>query len=243
MALVIIRLKIMENNENDLPAGNAGAASPSAPGSGTPGGDTTPSSTPGDQNGNAPNQDADKIKILEQNIKGLNKALIDARRSSRQKTSPLDNPAGGENPFDSEAGQYAAALELSDARLRGNMEERIALYPELSPEELQRIRLNPWAFASRQSFLTGDWETALDEIEEKIANRVEELAGNPTPTKGQSPAGAPAPADVNANPTPEVLPEDVEPGSNEDQDLWTMPLNKLERLKDKAVAKMSQPQQ
>jgi hypothetical protein len=232
----------MENNEDVLPAGNAGAASPGASDPGTPGGDTTPSN-PGDPNGASPDKRDEEINVLKKNIQGLNKALIDSRRSSRQKTSPLDNPAGGDNPFDSEAGQYAAALELSDARLRGNMEERIALYPELAPEELQRIRLNPWAFASRQSFLQGDWETALDEIEEKIANRVEELAGNPPPTKGQSQPGAPAPATVNANPTPEVPAEDVEPGSNEDQDLWTMPLNKLERLKNKAVAKMSQPQQ
>ena len=231
-----------QNNENDQNPGGAGVASDGNPGSGMPSGDTTTPATPDGQNGTSSDQRDEEIKILKQNIQGLNKALIDSRRSSRQTKLPGDNLPDG-NPFDSEAGQYAASLELSDARLRGNMEERIALYPELSGAELQRIRLNPWAFASRQSFLTGDWETALDEIEEKIANRVEELAGNPTPTKGQSQPGAPAPATVNANPTPEVLPEDVEPGSNEDQDLWTMPLNKLERLKNKAVAKMSQPQQ
>ena len=225
-----------QNNENDQLPGNAGVASQDNPGSGTPGGETTPQSTPAGQNGNAPNMDADKIKKLEDNIRGLNKALIDARRSGRQ-TKPIGDNLS-ENPFDSEAGQYAASLELSDARLRGNMEERLALYPELSGEELQRIRLNPWAFASRQSFLTGDWETALDEIEEKIATRVEELARSEQP-QGQTPPSAPAPATVNANPAPA---EQAEPGTPEGQDLWTMPLGELEKLKNKAVAKMSQPQ-
>lgn len=231
------------NNENDQNAGDPGVASPGDSGAGIPsGGDTTPTGTPADPSGNAPVTDADKIKILEQNIKGLNKALIDSRRSGRQKTSPMDNPEG--NPFDSEAGQYAAALELSDARLRGNMEERLALYPELSGDEIQRIRLNPWAFASRQSFLTGDWETALDEIEEKVATKVDELAGSPAQPQGQQPASAPvAPATVNANPAPEGEAEQATPGSPEDQNLWTMPLSELEKLKNKAVAKMSQPQQ
>lgn len=105
--------------------------------------------------------------------------------------------------------------------------------------------MNPWAFASRQSFLTGDWETALDEIEEKIANRVEEMAaGNPTQSQGQTQPSAPvAPATVNANPAPEGEADDAEPGTEQDENLWTMPMWKLEKLKDKAVAKMSQKQQ
>jgi len=234
----------MENNNNaNDPAGNPSAASPGASDPGSQGGETTPQGASQGQNGTPPTDDKDgEIKILKENISGLNKALIDARRSGRQKTT---TPGGDEgNPFDSEAGQYAAALELSDARLRGNMEERLALYPELSPDELQRIRLNPWAFASRQSFLTGDWETALDEIEDKIANRVEELAaGTPAQPQGQQPSAPVAPATVNANPAPEGEADNAEPGSPEDQNLWTMPLGKLEKLKDKAVAKMSQPQQ
>ncbi len=233
----------MDQNNANGQGGDAGAASAGTPNSGTPGGDTTPSSTPQNQNGTSPDKRDEEIKILRENISGLNKALIDARRSGRQK-APLGNEgAGDENPFNTEAGQYAAALELSDARLRGNMEERISLYPELPADEVQRIRLNPWAFASRQSFLAGDWETALDEIEEKIANRVDQLsAGNPnTQPQGQQPGDTPA--TVNANPAPEGEAEEAAPGTNEDQNLWTMPMDKLERLKNKAVAKMSQPQQ
>lgn len=234
-----------ENNGNDPNAGNPGAASPGSSDQGNQGGETTPGGEQGNpqgQNGNASMTDAEKIKILEQNIKGLNSALIKSRQEGRQRKS---TPGGEEgNPFDTEAGQYAAALELSDARLRGNLEERIALYPELSSDELQRIRLNPWAFASRQSFLTGDWETALDEIEEKIANRVDELAASRSQQpQGQQPNGASAPATVNANPAPEGEPEQAEPGTPGDQNLWTMPLPDLEKLKNKAVAKMSQPQQ
>jgi hypothetical protein len=40
-----------------------------------------------------------------------------------------------------------------------------------------------------------------------------------------------------------VTPEEAEPGSAEDEDLWTMPMAKLEKLKNKAVQKMSQKQQ
>lgn len=232
-----------QNNENGQLGGDAGAASQGAPVSGTQGGDTTPSSTPQNQNGNQPDNRDEMIKTLQENVKGLNKALIDARRSGRQGNLP-NAGAGDENPFNTEAGQYAAALELSDARLRGNIEERIALYPELPADEIQRIRLNPWAFASRQSFLAGDWETALDEIEEKIANRVDQLsAANPVQSQGQQTPGANPPASVNANPAPEGEAEEATPGTNEDENLWTMPMDKLERLKNKAVAKMSQKQQ
>jgi len=230
-----------QNNEEGQIGGDAGAASQGVPDLGTPGGDT-PQSTPQDQSGTPPDSREEEIKVLKKNIQGLNKALIDSRRSGRQNNLPGGNQEG--NPFDTEAGQYAAALELSDARLRGNIEERLALYPELSGDEIQRIRLNPWAFASRQSFLTGDWETALDEIEEKIATRVEELSvSSPTQPQGQQEAGASAPATVNANPAPEGEAEEAPMGSNEDENLWTMPMDKLEALKNKAVAKMSQKQQ
>ena len=231
-----------QNNENGQIAGESGAANPAIPASGNQGGDTTPQDAPQDQNGTQPDNRNEENERLRKEVKLLNKAVLDARRSGRQTKLPGDNSEG--NPFDTEAGQYAAGLELADARLRGNLEERIALYPELSGEELQRIRLNPWAFASRQSFLTGDYESALDEVEEKIANRVEELAaGNPSQPGGQPPASAPAPASVNANPAPEGEALDAEPGTDLDENLWTMPLGKLERLKNKAVAKMSQPQQ
>ena len=232
-----------QNNAGDQ-GGDAGVASQGDPNSGIPsGGDTTPNANPQDHNnGSQPDNRDEKIKVLEQNIKGLNKALLDAKRAGRQGNIPTANP-GSENPFDSEAGQYAAGLELSDARLRGNLEERLALYPELQGDEIQRVRLNPWAFASRQSFLTGDWETALDEIEGKIAEQVEKLAaGNPKQSQGQPQPGA-MPATVNANPAPQANADDAEPGTPEDENLWSMPMDKLEKLKNKAVNKMSQPQQ
>lgn len=225
-------------NEPITPAVDPGTSAPASdPGTPNGGSGTPPSNAPNNQ----PNQRDEELKILKKNVQDLNKALIDAKRANRQKSSPMGGEGEG-NPFETEAGQYAASLELSDARLRGGLEQRIALYPELSGAELQRIRLNPWAFASRQSFLTGDWETALDEVEEAIANRVEELAGNPSQPSPQ-PASVPAPATVNPNPAPEGAAVDVEPGTAEDENLWTMPLGKLERLKNKAVAKMSQPQQ
>lgn len=240
------------NNENVNDQNNAGAAG--SPSSGTPdagnqGGDggsqTQGQGTPNGQNGNHPDSGDDEVTKLRKENKTLNKLLVESRRASRQKVTPAGDNSEG-SPFDSEAGQYAASLELSDARLRGNIEERIKLYPELPSEEVQRIRLNPWAFASRQSFLSGDYESALDEIEQAMLDRVEELetAKSSTQPQGQQPAGgASAPAQVNANPAPEGQAEQAVPGSTEDENPWTMPMDKLEMRKNQAVAKMSQPQQ
>ena len=82
-----------QNNGNDQTAGDAGVASPGAPDSGTQGGDTTSTTAnPQGQDGNAPVTDADRIKALEGNVRGLNKALIESRREGRQKITPGDNP-------------------------------------------------------------------------------------------------------------------------------------------------------
>ena len=251
LSLNALRKEVAMNNENvndQNNVGAAGAASPGAADAGAQGGDTASQTqeqgTPSGQNGNQPNLGADKEAEYKRQIKALNKAVIDSRRASRQKVSPTGDNSEG-SPFDSEAGQYAASLELSDARLRGNLEERIGLYPELPPEEVQRIRLNPWAFASRNSFLTGDWETALDEVEQAMLDRAEalEAAKSSNQPQGQQPSGASAPAQVNANPAPEGAAVQAVPGTVEDEDPWTMPLDKLEQRKNQAVAKLSQPQQ
>lgn len=235
------------NDQNN--AGAAGAAGSGASDAGAQGNNaasqTQGQGTPSGQNGNQPdNQWAEKEAEYKRQIKALNKAVVESRRASRQKVSPMGDDSEG-SPFDSEAGQYAASLELSDARLRGNLEERIGLYPELPPEEVQRIRLNPWAFASRKSFLTGDWESALDEVEQAMLDRAEalEAAKSSNQPQGQQPGGASAPAQVNANPAPEGAAAQAVPGTAEDEDPWTMPLDKLEQRKNQAVAKMSQQQQ
>jgi hypothetical protein len=235
-----------EQNQNVADQNNAGVSDPAsqnAPDPGTQGGDTGNQGTPDNQNKPQTDPRDEKIETLTRNVKALNKALIDERRKGRQGSpQPIGDDQG--NPFDSEAGRYGVALELSDSRLRGGLEERIALYPELPAEEVQRIRLNPWAFASRKSFLSGDYETVLDEIEEQIADRVEKIAENSSEQpKGQPQADGQPPVSVNANPAPEGQPDEAVPGSAEDQNLWTMPLDKLEALKNKAVSKMSQKQQ
>jgi len=234
-----------DQDVNDQYAGVAGDASSAASDLGTQSDDTSSltqgQGTPSGQSGNQPDKWDEREAEYKRQIKALNKALIEARRASRQRGSPTDDGFGF-SPFDTEAGQYAAALELSDARLRGNLEERISLYPELPPEEVQRIRRNPWAFASRNSFLTGDWETALDEIEQAMLERVEELeaAKGYSQPQGQQPVAS---AQVNVNPAPEGTAEQAIPGTPEDENPWTMPLEKLEQRKNQAVAKMSQQQQ
>src|SRR3990167_6059809 len=113
-----------QNNENGQIAGESGVASPGIPASGNQGGDTTPQGTSQDQNSPQPDSRNEETERLRKEVKLLNKAVLDARRSGRQNNLPNGSTEG--NPFDSEAGQYAAGLELADARLRGNLEERIA---------------------------------------------------------------------------------------------------------------------
>ncbi len=241
------------NASDQPPAGTTDPASPATPDPGNqgeqPGAKPStqpesgqPSSVPDDPTkGTPPDPRDETIKQQKQDIKNLNRAVIDAKRDGRKTPISSDQQ---ENPFDSEAGQYAATLELSDARLRGGLEERIALYPELPPEEMQRIRLNPWAFASRKSFLEGDYEMALQEVEQAMLDRVEEIVeekakSTKTPQGQDQPEGAPAPAQVDANAAPETHDEAI-PGSEEDVNPWTMPLDKLEQLAKKETVKLSQ---
>jgi len=235
----------MEPNANNDQ--NAGAASPGNPNPSDQGGqgaNPAPSSgEPAGQNGNQPNSgvDSEKEQLRKDNI-ALNRALVEARRNGRQNNPGAGNNNNGQdNPFDTESGRYGVALELADARLRGGLEERINLYPELPPDVVQRIRLNPWAFASRQSFLSGDFESALDEVEMQLLEKANELSGqnpnaqgNPANPQGD---GQGTPANVNNNPAPEPPAADAAvPGSEEDTNPWTMPLGKLEVIAKKEMA-------
>lgn len=221
----------MDNNDQN--AGNPGAANLDNADLGGQGADAGQAGNPGGQGGQQPDsREAELATIREQN-RILNQKLVDANRLNRQRSSGNQPVDGESSPFETPEGQYAISLELATGRLSRELEGRISLYPELPAEEVARIRKNPWAFASYEAFKSGDWESALDEIEQAVANRVEELGaannGDQNPTQNN-----PSPATVDNNPASEPN-VDAEPGSDEDANPWTMPLGKLGQLKDKAV--------
>lgn len=214
--------------QNDPNAGAAGAGMPGSSEPGTPG--TTPSN-PGQPAGsfgtqpNAGNAEVDKYR--EENRR-LNQALIEARRGGNG-----NPPQGGENPFGDVQGQYGAAIEIAEAKVRSGVEDRFSFYPEVPQEVFAQIRKNPWSFVSRDNFLTANFQGALDDIETYLLTMV----NSTTPqSNGQKPNDNPA--NVNANPAPEST-EPPSPGTLEDEDPWTMPLSKLEKLSKKEAAKLS----
>lgn len=224
----------MQDDNNDSNAGAATLGTSDPTDLGSQGADPSGNSgTPDNQNGTQTDPRDVKINTLTGEVKRLNQAIIDAKRGNRtNKGNP--NGQGGENPFESPEGQYGIAIQLATSNLGRKMEDVFSLYPELPADEVTRIRKNPWAFASHESFVNGDWETAALEIEQAMLTRAEEIANSQTTTPN------PNPADVNANPAADASDEDSAiPGSDEDQDPWTMPLGKLEGLKNKAVAKVS----
>ena len=223
----------MDNNENgQAPLGSegAGGAPASTP---APSGSSTPLS--GGQPGSQTDPRDEKIKTLENEVRSLNKAVIDSRRASRQNGK---SPDGQESPFDTPEGQYAASLEIAGAKLGRSLESIFKLYPEVPAEDVARVRANPWAFASHQSYVSGDYETAALEVEQALLERAEAIAAGKTET---TPPGGKTvtPASVNANPNPESAGEPAAPGTVGDEDPWTMPLADLEKLKNKAVAELA----
>ncbi len=221
----------MDNNDQN--AGNPGSQNLDNADLGGQGGDGGNAGDPGGQGGQNPDPRDAELEQRRNEVRILNEKLVAANRLNRQRSSGNQPADGEQSPFETPEGQYAISLELATGRLSRELEGRISLYPELPAEEVTRIRKNPWAFASYESFKAGDWETALDEIEQAVANRVEELGaadkGDQNPTQNN-----PSPATMDNNPAsePNVV---AEPGSNEDENPWTMPLGKLGQLKDQKI--------
>lgn len=226
---------MQDNNDSNAGAAVTGTSDSSA--SGSQGANPVISSgTPDNQNGTQTDPRDAKISTLSSEVKRLNQAIIDAKRGSRNNNNPQNGQDNG-NAFDTPEGQYGIAIQLATGNLRNKMENILSLYPELPSEEVSRIRKNPWAFAGHDTFINADWETAALEIEQAMLARAEEIEA----AKTSATPATPTPADVNANPAPGTSGEDVTvPGTPEDNDPWTMPLDKLKAQKDKAVAKVSQ---
>jgi len=208
---------------------------------GTPANDNQP-------DGNAANNgQPDELEALRQEnlrIRGQNSALTKKLTTTMRDNSNrnFNNPSGNGEGDDEGTRVFEAAFELSEAKLRNELETKIfPLYtgsdanykddPQLPAEEVARIRQNPWAFASRQSLMhalkTGDLQPALLDVEEAIAERVDALANNPNP----QPKGVVK--TVNPNP---VAP--VAPANQPKEDLWSMPMEQLEQLNAAAVQKI-----
>lgn len=210
---------------------------------GTPANDNQP-----DGNG-ANNGQPDELEALRQEnlrLRGQTSALTKKlSQSMRDRSTQNFNNQGGNGEGDDEGTRvFEAAFELSEAKLRNELETKILpLYtgadpsfkddPQLPAEEVARIRQNPWAFASRQSLMhalkTGDLQPALLDVEEAIAARVDALANNPN----SQPKGVVK--TVNPNPVAPVAPANQPKG----EDLWNMPMEQLEQLNANAVQKLT----
>ena len=184
------------------------------------------------------------IAQQKRDIQALNKAIIEARRGSQRQQPQNNQNANGQQPynaFEDPAGQYAISLQLATGELSRNLENIYSLYPEVPASEISRIRKNPWAFASFESYRAGDWQTAQLEVEQALLERAQELASE---DKGQGAGGQNTPnqpkvnpASINTNSAAEAQAEAV-PGTVEDENPWTMPMDKLEKVAQKERAKL-----
>ncbi|MBK9272863.1 MAG: hypothetical protein IPM48_14865 [Saprospiraceae bacterium] len=197
-----------------------------------------PSVNSGDPDGNVSpqtaNQGNEELSKMKAEIKRLNRAIVEAKRGNRTQGQGADY---NEEILSTPEGQYAVSLEVADARLRVGLEDRLKLYPEISEEDKARIRSNPWAFANRQSWMTGNYEQALDEIELTLLDRVEDTSSQQPNQNLQGDSQA-QPANIQGNPAPEIVnPGMADAGGEEDVNPWTMPIDKLERLAEEQFKK------
>lgn len=230
----------MDNNGIDPNAGAAGDPSLGTPDLGGQGDQgSQPSGSQGQGGQGNPDTGNTELEQLKANNRALNKALIEARRGqSRQNPQ---QPQGDEDPFGTPQGQYAISLQLATGKLTQGLESVFDLYPEIPASEVKQIRKNPWAYASQDSYMAGDFNTAMLEVEQYLLDRATELSGgqgngNVVPSQQKQ-----VPAQMNPNPPTEQA-VDADPGSAEDENLWTMPMDKLEKVKNKQLAQKSNAQ-
>lgn len=229
----------MTDDQQNLNAGDPGAGGVVPEQGVTPQNPAADAGAPGGDGGQQPTQGADELSQYKAEVRRLNRALA-AKGSSANRPSPTPGAgADGENPFETPQGQYAITIKLATANLAGKLESVYSLYPEIPAEEVARIRRNPWAYVSNSDlYFKGDWEGAAEDIEYYLLDRAEALkAGQPAPSRegGALPV---RPVAVNANPSPEPTNPNATPGSGEDQNPWTMPLNKLEQAKNKEIQRI-----
>jgi hypothetical protein len=226
----------MSNADEITGATNNGSQDDSQNPNGTQPGTNQPLADTTDNSPSTP-QDVNPLEIENKRLKGqissVQKKYLEAVRNG-SKTNTTQNGEQGES-----VQQFNAAFNLAEASLRNELEASVfPLYdgsdptykdqPALEPAEMARIRKNPWVFASRESFVhalqTGDLKPALLDIEQAIADRVDAMASSRTV--------APRPGGKQVNPSPAPV---TAPAGPAKQDLWSMPMEELETLKNKQV--------
>ena len=223
---------------------NLNVGDPNADGS-TPGEGGAPlnpaenAGAPGGTDGQQPNQGADELSQYKAEVRRLNRALA-AKGSSTNRPSPTPaTGADGESPFETPQGQYAISIKLATANLMSRLESVYSLYPEIPVEEISRIRRNPWAYVSNPDFyFSGNWEDAAEDIEYYLLDRAEALKTGKPVSQGKGGALPVNPVAVNANPSPEPANPNATSRTGEDQNPWTMPLDKLEQEKNKQIQRI-----
>ena len=220
------------NNDTGQDQGGAGSPSLDNPDLGNQGGEGNQPAVPSGQDGQQTDTGNAELEQLRANNRALNKALIESRRGQRQQPQ---GQGGEDSPFDTPEGQYAISLEVATGQLSRKLEDIYSLYPEIPASEVARIRRNPWAFASFESYKSGDVETALLEVEQALVDRVNELGQ--TDNQGSDNADEPkvTPATINPN-QPAEQGVEAASGSAEDENPWTMPIDKLEQKAKKQLA-------
>lgn len=225
----------MDNfNGNDPNAGATEAGNLDTSDQGGQGANPTSSSgTPGGQDGQNPGQWESEKAQMQSQIRALNRALVEARRTGR--STPSNQGDGDYDAFSDPAGQYGMALQVATGQIRGKMEDVFAEYPEVSQDVLARIRKNPWAYTTQDAYMNADVDAGLEDIALYLLEEVERKNQNPANTGANQGNPPVSPARVNANPAPEPTGEG---GSNSESeaDLWNMPLSELEKRKNKALA-------
>lgn len=242
----------MENNATDYNADSSGQGGYSDnSGSGDQGNGSQTANADGSQGqsgtqgGGTPDPRDTEIARLRNEVRTLNKGMVDAKRGNRQNNFQQQNNQQDQgDPFGSPEGKYAVSLQLATGELRNKLENVFDMYKELEPADAARIRKNPWAFASHDSYISADYETAVTEIEQTIFDQLVQAGkidqnGNPIQQQNQNNGGqgTTVPATVNNNPNAEVQ-APAAPGSQEDNDPWTMPMEKLEKVKNAEIANL-----
>lgn len=215
------------------------------PGANAPSTDTTGNSETIGQP--AVDEEKEALRLENERLKGqarsVQKKYLEAVRKGTQVPTSPSNGQGEQDGTE----VFNAAMELSEAKLRNKLESEVFPFydgshpdakdlPTLPASEFARVRKNPWAFASRESLMhamrTGDLQPALIDIEQSIADRVDEI-GTPTTQPKSTPKGA---GIKQVNPSPAPVGNQSQP---QGQDLWTMPMDQLESLNSKAVQNLS----
>ena len=221
--------------QNDLNTGGAGTGTSGAADAGGQGANPGSNSQPANQNGSQPTNWEVEARKHQAEVRRLNEALITARRGGQQGNGQND----GGDPFGSVEGKYGAALRIAEADVRGGLEGRLSFYPEIPADLISQIRKNPWAFVRQENYLKADAGAALDDIETFLLEKANEISaqngGNQGSQGGQTSKN---PANINSNPAPDLEAE-ADPGSEEDTNPWTMPMDKLAKVKNRELKKIN----